>query len=1488
MDQCRILVTVRLKPPNDDKVWVQDDTEMSIADARTQEQWSFDKVFPSESSTEKIYSYLVKDIVASFADGFNGTIFAYGQTASGKTYTMHGDQSTTGIIPLAVHDLFRIMESKPDTDYLMSVSYVEIYNEKIVDLLIPDGNNAVTLYDRSDGTMDFRGMSETRVTEGPEDVFDCLHRGETRRHIGETKMNERSSRSHTILRINLESQEKGETRVKTSLLNLVDLAGTEGLRHTGGLGEQRRREGANINKSLLSLCKVINQLSEAKANAFVGFRDSQLTRILQNSIGGNSKTAIIACCSCEFGNYSETRSTLDFALRAQKVKNKVKANIFQSEGQMLQEALREIEKLKTQLQHYESSSPGSLAEEELRKSNDEVFRLTELLAERTQAIPRMLLAKYKPISCLSPCRRPTRRQTIGAAPTEKEIFQQDFLESVVEESEKDEDDLSPAEIEVSKLQEEAAAIEIARVKKDLLEGKSIIPRRGSVGCGASDKNDAVMKLAKTIEEKEKLADTLKKVRQENESLKREKKKNNDGQDAQARIAQLVEENSRLTAQNDQMLKPPQTQTSRRSICITPLGRNGLSQEDEERHLVESLQSQVDHLRVELKKKTNDLGTAKDRMKIVERAHQVLEATAESQRQDLLVYTKQNEELRNQLAQAERNVANLTEELDSQQAQKRIRHLEEVRLKDRRLAEKLQTENDALQKNMLSLQEHADEVNKKLAEATLRENKLVEEIHSLRAAAKANQSMLKELKEEKDAVELELKNCSANFERTKTQLEARCRALEQPLANRQDSDSTGDYDKRLEELQSHCSLLQDECEKARAENSKLAEAGTRKDLKQEENQKEIAGLYTKLQQYEERMDELKTCLSEREEKEEEDKNLKQEVADLHIKLKRYEDEMNSTHERAQSETDKHLRREEEILTLHAKLQHYEAQIHELNDSSQRDVKHEEDAREIASLTTKLKHYEAQLYESSQKDVKQDEDRREIVSLQTRLKHYEAKIDELNDSPHWDLKHEEDQREIASLHTRLKHYENQLDELNKSISNEMANNAGKDEKKEEDKKEIAGLYAKLHQYEEGMNELKTCLSDERTEKATISIEMDRLKKEWALQEKTIACLNSGLEETQTMLQEWQSKADSLHQVELKHKSEGVEKMRVELETLRETSKMQKLVAVELREQQSVAAEKERQAQEAIQEVETRLRVVQEEGVTLKEGIGVLREEKRLLEDLVAKLEKPAQEVEEDVAAKLAQRDLEIDRLREEITCREGSEDKGKIVQLERELQDTALKSSTWEEKYRASQAKLRSIEADKDFGVYVEMSKSPKPNSNEGYNSMLKRTMLELRKSTADVRDKDDEIDTLSDEVKVLRVQMQKLQSWNCELLQECEKSTAKCEVLSSNQNWDRLSREQLDDLYYEIESMKVSQKDNEKYVRDAQRELEIYQKKVALLGVTQKENEQLKETIKDLEYKLLSLKSSADGLRVRQRIEQDEDMRNFFFGTSAEKNVATSR
>merc|ERR1712112_715600 len=236
---------------------------------------------------------------------------------------------------------------------------------------------------------------------------------------------------------------------------------------------------------------------------------------------------------------------------------------------------------------------------------------------------------------------------------------------------------------------------------------------------------------------------------------------------------------------------------------------------------------------------------------------------------------------------ERNVANLTEELDSQQAQKRIRHLEEVRLKDRRLAEKLQTENDALQKNMLSLQDHADEVNKKLAEASLRENKLVEEIHSLRAAAKANQSMLKELKEEKDAVELELKTCSANFERTKTQMEARCRALEQPLANRKDSDSPGDWDKRLEELQSHCSLLQDECEKTRAENSKLAEAGTRKDLKQAENQKEIAGLYTKLQQYEERMDELKTCLSEREEKEEEDKNLKQEVADLHIKLKRYE-------------------------------------------------------------------------------------------------------------------------------------------------------------------------------------------------------------------------------------------------------------------------------------------------------------------------------------------------------------------------------------------------------------------------------------------------------------------------------------------------------------------------------------------------------------------------------------------------------------------------
>ena len=143
-------------------------------------QWTFDRVYGPATNTHEIFQESVKDIVHSSLEGINGTIFAYGQTASGKTFTMHGDQENHGVIPYTVHEMFRIMDSRPDHEYLMSVSYLEIYNENMIDLLSSSeggrqgGAQQVKLFDRPDGSLDIRGLSETRIANGAGEVFDCL------------------------------------------------------------------------------------------------------------------------------------------------------------------------------------------------------------------------------------------------------------------------------------------------------------------------------------------------------------------------------------------------------------------------------------------------------------------------------------------------------------------------------------------------------------------------------------------------------------------------------------------------------------------------------------------------------------------------------------------------------------------------------------------------------------------------------------------------------------------------------------------------------------------------------------------------------------------------------------------------------------------------------------------------------------------------------------------------------------------------------------------------------------------------------------------------------------------------------------------------------------------------------------------------------------------------------------------------------------------
>ncbi|CAM9997146.1 unnamed protein product, partial [Phaeothamnion confervicola] len=221
------------------------------------QQYSFDHLFPPEARTERIYGKAVKKVVLAAMEGYHGTVFAYGQTGSGKTHTMQGTRSEPGVIRLAVEECFaRLATADADRDYLFRMSYLEIYNEQINDLLCPAGTN-LRIFDGRDGVSSVRGLKE-EVVISPEQIYALIAAGEAQRHVGATDANLTSSRSHTIFRLTIERVGKAGI---CSSLSLVDLAGSESARLSNTTGE-RALEGSFINKSLLTLGHIIYKLTE--------------------------------------------------------------------------------------------------------------------------------------------------------------------------------------------------------------------------------------------------------------------------------------------------------------------------------------------------------------------------------------------------------------------------------------------------------------------------------------------------------------------------------------------------------------------------------------------------------------------------------------------------------------------------------------------------------------------------------------------------------------------------------------------------------------------------------------------------------------------------------------------------------------------------------------------------------------------------------------------------------------------------------------------------------------------------------------------------------------------------------------------------------------------------------------------------------------------------------------------------------------------------
>jgi kinesin family protein 5 len=307
----------------DDKTVIMNAAQESLGPMR----FTFDHVFPPNTAQVSVYEKAAMPIVDSVLEGFNGTVFAYGQTSSGKTHTMTGpsidDEEFKGIIPRMVRTVFNTIAGSPDhLEFTVKVSYAEIYMEKIRDLLNPEKSNLKIHEDKNRGVY-IADLTEEYVSEELE-VYQLMKLGGANREVGSTNMNEGSSRSHSLFSLTVTQNNTVDYSARTGKLYLVDLAGSEKILKTGAEGK-RLEEAKGINKSLTMLGLVIYSLTDGKST-HVPYRDSKLTRVLQDSLGGNAKTSLIITCSPHPFNEAETLSTLRFGIRAKSIKNKPKVN----------------------------------------------------------------------------------------------------------------------------------------------------------------------------------------------------------------------------------------------------------------------------------------------------------------------------------------------------------------------------------------------------------------------------------------------------------------------------------------------------------------------------------------------------------------------------------------------------------------------------------------------------------------------------------------------------------------------------------------------------------------------------------------------------------------------------------------------------------------------------------------------------------------------------------------------------------------------------------------------------------------------------------------------------------------------------------------------------------------------------------------------------------------------------------------------------------
>eukprot|EP00002_Diphylleia_rotans_P039483 TRINITY_DN9166_c0_g1_i5.p1 TRINITY_DN9166_c0_g1~~TRINITY_DN9166_c0_g1_i5.p1 ORF type:complete len:682 (+),score=200.92 TRINITY_DN9166_c0_g1_i5:343-2388(+) len=314
-----------------------------------EKMFTFDHSYFVNTNQETVYNDLAIPLMEKAFDGYNGTMFAYGQTGSGKSFSMMGYGANQGIIPRMNRAIFSKIRSLSQNRFLVTVSYLEIYNEVVRDLLNPTDKDLKIRENPKIGIY-VEGLAEM-VVKTPEEVERYIDQGTKARSVGATNMNEHSSRSHSVFTVRIEQRPENATansKATVSKLNLVDLAGSERADRTGATGD-RLKEGAAINKSLSALGNVISTLADPeKRKGHVPYRDSKLTRILQESLGGNTITIMLCALSPADDSYEETKSTLEYANRAKNIQNVARKNEDEN-ARVIRELREEIDKLRQQL-----------------------------------------------------------------------------------------------------------------------------------------------------------------------------------------------------------------------------------------------------------------------------------------------------------------------------------------------------------------------------------------------------------------------------------------------------------------------------------------------------------------------------------------------------------------------------------------------------------------------------------------------------------------------------------------------------------------------------------------------------------------------------------------------------------------------------------------------------------------------------------------------------------------------------------------------------------------------------------------------------------------------------------------------------------------------------------------------------------------------------------------------------------------------------------